>query len=138
MIGAICVAIYLVIGRKLRGQHSLMPYIWLVYGCGALILLAAVILTGIPITGYSPQGYLWLVALALIPQLVGHSSFNYALKYLPATLVGIISQLEPVLSALAAVIIFNEIPGTLQILGSVAILVGVIIASLGQNSASTE
>ena len=135
--GAICVAIYLVIGRKLRGRLSLLPYIWLVYGCGALILLAAVILTRIPITGYSQQGYVWLVALALIPQLIGHSSFNYALKYLPATLVGIVNQLEPVLSAVAAIIVFQEIPGELQLVGSVAILAGVVLASIGQNQSSS-
>ena len=135
--GAVCLAIYLVIGRKLRGRLSLLPYIWLVYGCGALILLATVILTGIPITGYSAQGYLWLVALALIPQLIGHSSFNYALKYLPATLVGIVNQLEPVLSAVAAIIVFQEIPGELQLLGSLAILAGVVLASIGQNQSSS-
>ncbi|MEO8609598.1 MAG: DMT family transporter [Chloroflexota bacterium] len=134
--GAVCVAIYLVIGRKLRGRLSLLPYIWLVYGCGALILLAAVILTHIPITGYSSQGYVWLIALALIPQLIGHSSFNYALKYLPATLVGIVNQLEPVLSAVAAIFVFQEIPGQLQLAGSAAILAGVILASIGQSSDS--
>jgi drug/metabolite transporter (DMT)-like permease len=132
-IGAVCVAIYFVIGRKLRESLDLLPYIWLVYGCAALILLLAVILMGIPITGYSSEGYLWLVAMALVPQLLGHSSYNYALKYLPATLVGVISQLEPVLSAIAAALVFGEIPTVLQILGSGIILFGVILATLGQN-----
>lgn len=134
-IGAVCVAIYFVIGRKLRESLDLLPYIWLVYGCAALILLLAVILMGIPITGYSSEGYLWLVAMALVPQLLGHSSYNYALKYLPATLVGVISQLEPVLSAIAAALVFGEIPTVLQILGSGIILFGVILATLGQNRA---
>lgn len=134
-IGAVCVAIYFVIGRKLRASLDLLPYIWLVYGCAALILLLAVILMGIPITGYSSEGYLWLVAMALVPQLLGHSSYNYALKYLPATLVGVISQLEPVLSAIAAALVFGEIPTVLQILGSGIILFGVILATLGQNRA---
>lgn len=130
--GAVCVAIYLVIGRKLRACLNLLPYIWLVYGCAALILLVTITVMGIPVTGYSTNGYLCLLGLALIPQLIGHSSFNYALKYLSATLVGIVNQLEPVLSAVAAIIVFNEVPGTIQILGSVAILAGVILASLGQ------
>jgi len=131
--GAVCVAIYLVIGRKLRAQLPLLPYIWLVYGCAALILVVAVIAAGLPLTGYAPRGYLWLAGMALLPQLIGHSSFNYALKYLPATFVGIVNQLEPALSAIAAVVIFQEIPQTLQILGSIAILVGVMLASLAQN-----
>jgi drug/metabolite transporter (DMT)-like permease len=136
--GAVAVAVYLVIGRKLRAKLSLLPYIWLVYSCAAIILLLVVAITGTTITGYSSQGYLWLVALALIPQLIGHSSFNYALKYFAATWVGIINQLEPVLSAVAAIIVFQEIPAPLQILGSVAILAGVILASIGHNQNSSS
>jgi drug/metabolite transporter (DMT)-like permease len=136
--GAVCVAIYFVIGRSVRSRLSLLPYIWLVYGCAALFLLAAVFFARIPIVGYSPQGYLWLAAMALIPQLLGHSSSNYVLRYLPATFVGIISQLEPVLSAVIAVITFQEIPQSLQIIGSAAILVGVVLAIFGQDHRTTS
>jgi len=136
LIGAVCVAIYFVIGRSVRSRLSLLPYIWLVYGCAALILLVAIFFVRIPTIGYSAQGYVWLLALALIPQLLGHSSSNYVLRYLSATFVGIISQLEPVLSALVAVIAFQEIPQTLQIIGSAAILVGVALAILGQDHRS--
>lgn len=136
VIGAVCVAIYFVIGRKLRARLPLLPYIWLVYGFAALILLTVVVASGIPLTGYAPRGYIWLAGMALIPQLIGHSSFNYALKYLPATFVGIVNQLEPALSAVAAIAVFQEIPGIFQILGSAAILVGIILASLAQNHSS--
>jgi drug/metabolite transporter (DMT)-like permease len=131
--GAVCFALYLVIGRKLRARLPLLPYIWLIYSFAAVILLAGVIVSGIPLTGYEPRGYLWLLGMALLPQLVGHSSFNYALKYLPATFVGIVNQLEPVLSAVAAIAFFQEIPQPLQIVGSAAVLIGIILASLGQN-----
>jgi drug/metabolite transporter (DMT)-like permease len=53
-------------------------------------------------------------------------------------LVGIVNQLEPVLSAVAAIFVFQEIPGQWQLLGSAAILAGVVLASLGQNSATSE
>lgn len=131
-IGAIGVAVYYVIGRKLRRELSLLPYIWLVYGCAAALLLALVLLLGIPVTGYSAKGYLWLVALALVPQLIGHSSFNYALKFIPATFVSLITQLEPVLSGLAAWVVFREVPGALQVVGSAIILAGVTLAIWGQ------
>ncbi|MEZ4666667.1 MAG: DMT family transporter [Anaerolineae bacterium] len=83
LVGAIAVAVYFVIGRKLRNSLSLMPYIWLVYGCAAIFLIVVIIFTRTPISGYSAQGYLWLVAMALVPQLIGHSSLNFALKYFP-------------------------------------------------------
>ncbi|MBL8161368.1 MAG: DMT family transporter [Anaerolineae bacterium] len=134
--GAITVAVYFVIGRKLRGKLSLLPYIWLVYGCSAIVLLLVVALMRIPVTGYSVQGYIWIVAMALVPQLLGHSSFNYVLKYFPATYVGIAVQLEPVFSAIIAFFLFSESPLPLQIVGSATILAGVVLASLGQSQKS--
>jgi drug/metabolite transporter (DMT)-like permease len=136
--GAVAVAVYFVLGRKLRAGLPLLPYIWLVYSSAAIILIVVVIIMGIPIMGYSASGYFWLIAMALIPQLIGHSSFNYVLKFLPASYVGIASQLEPVLSAIIAFFLFRESPAALQIIGSGIILTGVVLASLGQNRSSQE
>jgi drug/metabolite transporter (DMT)-like permease len=86
----------------------------------------------IPLTGYSNEAYLWLLAIALIPQLIGHSSFNYALKQLSATYIGIASQLEPAFSAILAYLAFREVPSEWQTRGSVVILIGVVVATLGQ------
>jgi drug/metabolite transporter (DMT)-like permease len=130
--GAVAVAVYFVVGRDLRARLSLLPYIWLVYSCAAIFLLAAVLVAGVPIVGYSANAYLWIVALALVPQLIGHSAFNFALRYLSATYVSIITQTEPIASAIAAFIIFREQPLPLQLLGSLGILIGVVLASLGQ------
>lgn len=133
--GAVTFAIYLVIGRKLRAKLSLMPYIWLVYSFAAVFLVALMFLGGgeVQITGFSATGYLMLLLLAVVPQLIGHTSFNYALRYLSATFVGIATQLEPIGSALVAYALFREVPLPLQIVGSLAILAGVILASFGQD-----
>ncbi len=127
--GAMAFAFYLVIGRKLRARLSLTPYIWLVYGFAAIFLLVLLIGSGTPVTGYAPIGYLMIVLLALVPQLIGHSSFNYSLRYLSATLVGISTQMEPIFSAAAAYLLFGEVPLPLQIVGSAAVLLGVVVAN---------
>jgi len=138
LIGAITVAVYLIIGRRLRPHLSLAPYIWMVYGSAALILTAAILFTGTQITGYSTAAYLLLLAVALFPQLIGHTSFNYALAYLPATVVSVTTQAEPIGSAIIAIIVFSEIPGIGQILGSAVLLFGVLLASLGQKQSPSE
>lgn len=130
--GAATFAIYLVIGRKLRSQLSLVPYIWMVYGFAAIFLIILALASDVPLGGYTPTGYFMIVLLALVPQLIGHSSFNYALRYLSATFVGIATQTEPIGSALIAYIVFHEVPLREQIIGSAAILIGVGIATLGQ------
>jgi drug/metabolite transporter (DMT)-like permease len=131
--GAVTIAVYLVIGRKLRAKLSLLPYIWVVYSFAAAFLVAFVILAGLPLTGYAPDGLIWIVLLALVPQLVGHSSFNYALRYLPATFISIATQMEPIASAALALLIFREQPTAAQGVGSLAILAGVLLAIWGQN-----
>lgn len=135
-IGAVAVSVYMLIGRKLRAKLPVIPYIWLVYGIASIILLMMVLITATPVTGFRLEGYLILIAMALIPQLIGHSSLNYVLEYFPATLVSMFSQLEPIGSAILALIIFAEIPPPQQLIGSVIIISGVLLASQGKVSQS--
>lgn len=142
LIGAVTVAAYFVIGRNLQipqkrgGElHKLpvVPYIWLVYGTSGILLSIWVLIAGIPVTGYSTNAYLYILAMAIFPQLIGHSSLNYAVGYLPATLVSMVTQLEPIGSATIAYFLFSELPLPLQLLGSFIILVGVSLANYGQS-----
>lgn len=126
-LGAMTVAVYMVIGRRVRADLPVLPYIWVVYGIAALLLIVVVLLSGLPVTGHSAEGYLWVLAVGLVPQLLGHSSLNYALGFLPATQISIATQSEPLASAVLALILFQERPTTLQIVGSIIILIGVTL-----------
>ena len=126
--GAVAVAGYLLIGRRLRARLSLIPYIAAVYGTAAVVLLAMVLVTRERAVGYSPVTYLWLLLLALVPQLLGHSSFNWALAHLPATFVAVATLGEPIGSTILAYIILGEMPALIKILGAVLILVGIVVA----------
>lgn len=130
-IGALAVSAYMLIGRRLRTELPVIPYIWLVYGIAALVMTVAVPLTATPVLGFRIEGYLVLLVMGLVPQLLGHSSLNYILAYFPATLVSMFSQLEPVGSAVLAFILFSELPPGPQIIGSGIIIAGVLLASRG-------
>ena len=84
LFGAWMAAGYMLMGRKLRAKMSLIPYIFVVYGMAAVALIAIMFAMGKSPVGYPPLTYLWFVLLALIPQLLGHTTFNWALAYLPA------------------------------------------------------
>jgi drug/metabolite transporter (DMT)-like permease len=131
-IGSIAGAVYYIVGRKLRPKLPIFPYIWVIYGIGGIVLSIAVLLTGTQILGFEGIAYVWLLACAIFPQLIGHSSLNYAVGYMPATLVSMITQLEPIGSAILAFLLFRETPLPIQILGSAILLAGVVMASLGQ------
>ena len=131
-LGALTVSVYMLIGRTLRPRLPVIPYIWMVYGIASIAAALVMLVTATPVLGFRGEGYLILLAMGLVPQLLGHSSLNYLLEYFPAALVSMFSQLEPIGSAVLALILFRELPPQQQVVGSLLILVGVICASRGE------
>jgi drug/metabolite transporter (DMT)-like permease len=129
LIGAWTVSGYLIIGRKLRAGMSLIPYIFVVYGMAAVTLILMMFAAGQSPLGYPPRAYGWIFLLAVFPQLIGHSTYNWVLRYIPATLVAIITLVEPIGSALLAYFILREVPTNGVLLGGLLILVGIYLAS---------
>ena len=127
--GALAVSGYLLIGRKARAKVSLIPYIALAYGICALVLIVFMLAAGQTPVGYSSAAYTWIFLLAVVPQLIGHSTFNWLLKYLPATMVAVTTLAEPVGSAALAYIFLKEAlsPGVLS--GGALILAGIFLTS---------
>ncbi len=134
LFGAVAAASYLMIGRHLRRKISLTPYVFLVFSAAAFFLiLAMLVLDGIP-PRYPGKVYLWLLLLAVIPQLLGHSIFNWSLKYLPAGYVSLNLLGEPVGSIILAYIFLDEVPPAMKIIGAILILAGIGLASFQQAS----
>jgi drug/metabolite transporter (DMT)-like permease len=128
-VGAITFAANILIGSRLRAKLSLIPYIFLAYSAAAITLIIAAIISGYSFVGYPTEAYFWMTLLALVPQLIGHSSFNWALRYLPATFVTITTLGEPIGSTILALFIFQEVPTPLKLFGGVLILGGILAAS---------
>jgi len=129
LVGAWAVSGYLMIGRRLRQTVALIPYVFLVYSLAGVALLITVYATGGTVLGLSPMTYLWIVLLALIPQLIGHSTYNWALKALPAAFVAVMTLGEPIGSAILAYFLLQETPGHVVLVGGVLILVGIYLAA---------
>jgi drug/metabolite transporter (DMT)-like permease len=134
--GAVAMAAYLLIGRRLRSKLSLAAYITLAYGAAAVTLIATALALRLPFLGYPPQAYFWIALLALVPQLIGHSALNWALKYLSATYVSVTVLGEPIGSTVLALIVFDQVPAPLKLLGGVLILAGILLASKPQAKTS--
>jgi len=128
LLGALAVAGYLLIGRRLRRSIGLLSYISLVYSSAAVLLLLSTLAFGYRLVGYSTTTYVMLVLLAVVPQLIGHSSLNWSLRFVPATLVTIAVLGEPVGATALAFLILNEAPTLSEICGGILILVGIFIA----------
>ncbi len=125
--GAFFVAVYMLIGRKLRSGLSLFPYVFVVFGSAAAILLVFNLATGARFYPYPPSDWLWFFALAAIPTICGHTVFNWALRYLKAAIVSVSILGEPVGATILAYFIFHEVPGLLQVAGGVTIITGLCV-----------
>ena len=133
LFGAWMASGYMLIGRKMRLKMDNLSYTTAVYTVSAIVLILVVILRGEKVLGYSPQIYALFVALAVIPQLLGHSVLNYSLEVLPATVVSMALLGEPIGSTILAVIFLNEIPSTLEIIGGIFILLGIVMSVLPES-----
>ena len=138
IVGAAAVSVYLLVGRKLRRHLSLLSYIFLVYATAAAFLIVLCLAMGHSFSGYSQQTYLMFFLLAAVPQIIGHSSYNWALKYLPATFVGVATLGEPIGSTILAYFALKETPSLAKIGGGVLILAGIYVSSRTESVAEAE
>lgn len=132
LLGAVMASTYLLVGRRLRAHTDLLTYIFLVYGAAAIVLLITALLLQQPLLGFPQETYLWLVLLAIGPQLIGHTSFNWALKHLPASTVAVIILGEPVGSTVLAYFLLGEPVTVLKAVGGILILAGIYLSSRRQ------
>jgi len=132
LLGAMTVSGYFLLGRRLRARVALLPYIWLVYTAAAVGLLGAMALAGQSLLGLPPLGYLLILGLAVGPQLLGHTAFNWAIKYLSPTLVTVAILGEPLGSAGMALVIFHQTLQPFQLLGGAILLTGIVVATLAE------
>jgi drug/metabolite transporter (DMT)-like permease len=132
LIGAVSASGYLIIGRALRARLGLLAYVALAYGAAAALLWAGVLWTQTGMLGYSLLAWSCLVALALGPQLIGHTAFNWSLRHLSATFVALAILGEPVGSAILAWLIFEERFAPLQLAGFGLLLAGIYLGARGE------
>lgn len=131
--GSICAAAYLLLGRSLRRRLSLLAYISVCYGSAAVFLWTLVISLGLPLTGFTGKTYLCFWAMALITQLIGHSSYNWALRWFSTSLVAVGLLGEPIGSTILAYFLFDEGVSVTKAIGGVLILTGIYIAAVNEN-----
>lgn len=136
LVGAWSAALYFLAGRRLRRSLTLLPYVIACYGTAAIFLFAVVLAAGEPLRGYSAATYGWLIALALVPQLIGHSSYNYALRYVSVALTSVATLGENIGAPLLAWCFLGEAPGTAKVIGGCIVALGLLLAVRSERPAS--
>ncbi|WP_017306524.1 DMT family transporter [Spirulina subsalsa] len=132
LFGAWCASLYLIWGREAQRQGlSTGVYVAIAYTIAALILAPLPLLFNTPYDGYAPWVYIYVLLMAVFSQVLGHTSFNWSIRWLSPTLVTLVILLEPVGASLLGFFLFQEVPGLYVFTGAVVLLLGVIFAVLG-------
>jgi len=129
LLGALAVVGYFIVGRKARARMSLLGYVTPLYAACSMFLLALVAIKGDRLAPYDASIWTLLVALAIIPTIVGHTVFNWALKHVRPTAISLAFLGEPVIASLLALIFFAQRPPATTLIGGILVLAGVYLAT---------
>lgn len=133
LVGGVAAALYILAGRRIRQRMSLIPYVFLVYSFSALFLLVWTLGVGtslVPV-GNAGQELLLFLALAVVSTLLGHTLYNWSLKYLDASVVSVSLLGEPVGAILLALLFLGEVPSSVVVFGGALVLAAIYLAARG-------
>lgn len=128
-VGAVGLAVYLVLGRTLRKKLDTFSYVSGVYFVSFLFLVASALVFNQPLSHYSQKQYFIFFLLALVPSGLGHTLYNYCLKYLKAAVVSVAILGEPVGATLLAMLFFEEVPTPFIALGGILVISGIYLVT---------
>jgi drug/metabolite transporter (DMT)-like permease len=129
LLGAVMFAVYLLIGRSSRQSTSLLGYVYPTYVTATTILLILVFAGNAPLQGFSSRTHFFMILLGVLPQCLGHTSYNWALRYLSATVISMLMLAEPVLATLFAWWILGEEVTLLVAVGAAFVATGIFTVS---------
>jgi drug/metabolite transporter (DMT)-like permease len=134
--GAVFAAIYVLLGRSLRQQLSLVTYSSIVYATSAVALAAVMLASGTAFMGYPAKTWLVFALITAGPQFLGHTTFNYLLGHVRASVVAVALLAEPVGATILAWTILGEAPGPATVVGGAIVLAGVYLAIAAETRAA--
>ncbi|HEY9689347.1 MAG TPA: DMT family transporter, partial [Coleofasciculaceae cyanobacterium] len=122
---------YLLLGRAAQARGlTIGAYAAIAYGSAAVLLGPLAGGWGGGWQTITPETLLAIALSALVPQLVGHTSFNWLVARVSPVLVTLAILFEPVGASSLGWLVFGERPGPIVLLGGAIVLVGVAVAVL--------
>ncbi|MFS0780444.1 DMT family transporter [Bacillus sp. 1P06AnD] len=129
---------YLLVGQDVRRRVSLITYTLLVYTASTVTLLVYVLFSGQPLMGYPAGDWVYFILLALIPTLLGHTLFNWSVRWISATTISMAILLEPIGAAILAYFILGEKIMATQVIGGLIVIAGLCFFLIDERSAKTK
>ncbi|WP_409295039.1 DMT family transporter [Peribacillus sp. SCS-26] len=127
LIACLLVTVYMLFGQTVRKRISLITYTFLVYLVSSVVLLFYVMAVNEPLAPYGRADWLYFLLLAIIPTILGHTLFNWSIKWLSASTISMGILFEPVGASVLAYYLLKEQVIWTQILGGAIVLGGIVL-----------
>ena len=129
--GGVAAGIYILGGRKMRERISTPCYALFVYGCACLVLFFLCLVYQSPLVNISIRDYSIFIMMALVSGILGHTLFNWSLKYIRASIASVSLLGEPLGSSILAFILpwIHQTPTYYTFVGGSFILLGIYLTS---------
>ncbi|MDR9402208.1 MAG: DMT family transporter [Halothece sp. Uz-M2-17] len=132
LFGAWSASVYLLLGKQAQAEGlSVGNYSAIAYTTAAILLFPLPFFFGIYYWGYPTPVYFYLLGMALFSQILGHTSFNWSVRFISPTFVTLAILFEPVSASALGFFVFGEVPSLLVLIGAIILLIGCAIAILG-------
>lgn len=128
LFGALFASLYIISNYYLRKKYELIDIVFPVYSISFFFLLVLSLFLNIKLYPFCLKEYFLFFLIALIPQVIGHSIFNYSLKFFSPVFISLSILGEPIGATIFGIIFFKEIPKILEILGGFLIITGIVIS----------
>ena len=120
---------YLLTTQRARSDIDTLTFMSFSVAAGAVFLLVLNLALGLPLTGYSPRSWAYLLALALVSHLGGWLAVNYALGHLKASMVSVSLLAQVVITVILAFPLLGEVLSVRQITGGGLVLAGIYLVN---------
>jgi drug/metabolite transporter (DMT)-like permease len=139
ILGALAIVGYFIVGRKARSRVSLLAYVTPLYAFCSVLLLVWVLGSGSRLYPYDSTVWLYLLVLAVVPTILGHTVFNWAIKHVRPSAISVVFLGEPVIASLLALLLFGQQPSLSTLIGGAFVLGGVCLTtSTGGGAGAAE
>ncbi|MBM6618754.1 DMT family transporter [Bacillus suaedaesalsae] len=127
LIACLLVTVYLLFGQDVRSRLSLITYTFIVYAVSSVTLFLYALVSGDSFITYDREQWMYFVLLAIFPTLLGHTMFNYALKWVSTSVISVTILFEPIGASLLAYYLLNESIFSYQVIGGIIVILGICL-----------
>ena len=121
------ITVYLLFGQDVRKRLSLITYTMVLYSISTITLFFYVLIKGESFAPYEANDWIIFILLAIVPNLLGHTLFNWSLKWVSVNVISVAILFEPVGAAILAFFIFQEYLSAWQIVGGLIVIIGITL-----------